>query len=286
MIFKRKLFFMVIGGVFLFGALLSIIGILSGAIGAYDSKLKFCEFEANIPASNVYNIQVDSSIADISLISSNDVDKINIKGHNITKELLDYTTSNNTFRLKYNTKKWYQVIYKPAYSNAKGSIEIYVPAKQPLKDVEIMCANGNTKVNYLTADRTFIYCGGEESQIKDMKCSYSKLTAAGEHFNGVNISAETSDLRVKSGEAVISNFICDSITAVNSGDRLDLSGVVAGESSISSEGESRFTLYGDPDEFNFTAADGDALVNGNEPKENKSAKYNFKLSGDVEITME
>ena len=283
---QRKLFFLITGAVFLFGALLALIGLVSGAKADYDSKLKFCEFEANVPASNVYNLQIDSSMSDITVISSNDVDKINIVGHNISKEFLDYTTSNNTFRLKYATKKWYQVIYKPAYNSADGSIEIYVPAKLPLKDVEIKCTNGNTRINYLTADRTFIYCGGEESSIKDMNCSYSKLTTSGDYFNGVNISAEAADLKVNKGEAVISNFTSSSLSIINNSGKLDLSGVVSGDSAITSDGDSVFTLYGDSADYNFSVTGGDVTVNGREPKENSSAKYDIKLQGDMDITIE
>ena len=282
---QRRLFFLITGGVFLFGALLALIGLLAGASDAYDSKLKFCDFEANVSASNVYNIQIDSSISDVSVISSNDVDKINIVGHNITKQMLDYSTSNNTFRLKYGTKKWYQVIYKPAYNSADGAIEVYIPAKLPLKDVEIKCTNGNTKINYLTADRTFIYCGGEENQIKDLNCSYSKLTTAGEYFNGVNISADAADLKINKGEAVISNFVSSSLSVINNDGKLDFSGVVTGDSAITADSDSVFTLYGDSADYNFSVTDGDVTVNGNEPKENKSAKYDIKLNGDMDITI-
>ena len=283
---QRKLFLLITGGVFLFGVLLALIGLVSGAKADYNSKLKFCEFEANVPSSNVYNLQIDSSMSDISVISSNDVDKINIVGHNISKEFLDYSTSNNTFRLRYDTKKWYQVIYKPAYNDADGSIEIYVPAKIPLKDVEIKCMNGNARINYLTADRTFIYCGGEESSIKDMNCSYSKLTTAGEYFNGVNINADAADLKVNKGEAVISNFLSSSLSVINSSGKLDFSGVISGDSAITSDSDSKFTLYGDTADYNFSCSDGDVTVNGKEPKENKSAKYDISLKGDMDITIE
>ena len=283
---QRKLFFMITGGIFLFGALLALIGLIAGAKSDYDSKLRFCEFEANIPASNVYNLQIDSSLSDISVISSNDVDKINIVGHNISKDFLDYSTSNNTFRLKYATKKWYQVIYRPAYSSAEGSIEIYIPAKLSLKDVEIKCTGGNTKINYLTADRTFIYCGGEENQIKDLNCSYSKLTAAGEYFNGVNINADAADLKINNGEAVISNFVSSSLSVINNDGKLDFSGVVTGDSAITSDSDSVFTLYGDPADYNFSVSDGDVTVNDEDPQENKNAKYDIKLKGDMDIIVE
>lgn len=265
------------------GLILIITGLIKGAVGDYNSYLNLQDFEAVVQKGSVYNLDIDVSLANINVICTNDVDEFEINADNITKNLIEYSVSNNTFRLRYETKKWYENIFLHGYKKANGTINLYVPANITLKDVEIKSKNGGVNVSYLTAERVFIDCGKEDNHITNLTCNYIEINNNGGNVNGVNINADDADLNLDSDTAVFSNFISNSVIINNDGD-LKLSGIISGDSSIKSDGGDVYlTLYGNRADYGFNVIDGDVTVNENEVDFDKNAQYIFKIIGDVEF---
>ena len=280
---KKKLKIIIPLIIIAIGAALIIVGLSKGAAKDYNNKLELNEFEANITASSIVNLDIDVSIADVNIICTNDVTDFHIEAENITKDLIEYTTSNNTLKLIYNTKKWYETIFIPGYKKADGTINIYVPADISLKDVEITAKYGELNVSYLTADRVFIDCAEGDNHIKNLTCNHAEINNKGANLNGVNINAIEADLNLNSDTAVFSNFTTESLILKNNGD-LKLSGVITGDSSLKSDsGDAELTLYGDKSDYSFKVIDGDVTVNGKEPDTNDEAQYYIEAMGDMII---
>lgn len=266
------------------GIILCIVGLAMGAVGDYKKNLALNNFEANVTASNIFNLDIDVSIADVNVICSNDVDDFYISANNITKDFLEYSTSNNTLKLTYDTKKWYQAVLLPGYWKSDGIIEIYIPAKIRLKDVEITAEYGNTRINYLNAERIFIDCGNNDNHIKDINCSYAEINNNKGDVNAVNINSDNIDLNFNYGSAVFSNFVSDSVIIKNKKSNLQISGMITGDSSIQTDGgDVNLTLYGEKSDYNFKVLDGSPTVDDEDAEENKKGKYLFKLNGDINI---
>ena len=286
MMSRRRLFCLIVGLVFAFGAVLTVAGLISGGVGEYNSQMKLTEFEANIPINNVSNLDIETSLSELKVIKSNDVSSINIVGHNITKDLLEYSTSNNTFKLRYETKNWYQVIYKHSYKKAEGVLEIYIPAKLTLKDIEIKSKGGKSQISYISAENVYINFGDDDGTINDVSCNYAKLINGDGTLTGENITAAQSDLNLDSGKAVMSNFVCDSLAVNNKSSDIDFSGVLNGESAVLSDGgDVVFTFYGEPKDYGFDVLDGDVTVNDGEPPYRKDAQCLLKVRGDMEFKL-
>lgn len=280
---KKKLKIIIPLIIIAIGAVLIIVGLSKGAAKDYNNKLELNEFEANITASSIVNLDIDVSIADVNIICTNDVTDFYIEAENITKDLIEYTTSNNTLKLIYNTKKWYETIFIPGYKKADGTINIYVPADISLKDVEITAKYGELNVSYLTADRVFIDCAEGDNHIKNLTCNHAEINNKGANLNGVNINAIEADLNLNSDTAVFSNFTTESLILKNDGD-LKLSGMITGDSALQSDGgDAELTLYGDKSDYSFKVIDGDVTVNGKEPNTNDEAKYYIEAMGDMII---
>lgn len=280
---KRKLLLLIPLGLIVFGGILSIVGLVSGALGSYKSQLKFTDFEANISSSGVYNLDIDVELADINIISTNDETDFHIVAHNVTKSLIDYTTNNNTLRLRYGLKKWYNAIYYPAYWTEDGAIDLYIPATVNLKDVEIesSCA---IKITYLTADRIFITSGRGDCDLTNLNCSYTNITDNGGALTGKNIDADSADLNLDCTSAKLDNFVSESVIMNNDGTDSDISGIIGGNSSFYSNGGNvNITMYGELSDYNFNVLKGDVLVNEKEPPANKNGKYKIKLNGDINL---
>ena len=282
---KKKLKFIIPGIVILVGIILIIVGFSKGASSDYKKSLNLKDFEAKISSGSIFNIDVDVSIAHLNVISSNEVNDFEIVAEDVTKEFIDYSTTNNTLKLRYNTKKWYQAIFVPGYRDNLGTINLYIPADISLKDVEISAEHGELNVNYLTAERVFIDCGKESNYIKNLTCYYSEINNNGGNLNGINIDSKESDLNLISDTAVLSNFTSESLILKNDGD-LNLSGTINGDSSIKSEsGDVYIDLFGFKSDYNFKVIDGDVTVNDKQDFDNKDAKYTFEILGDVYFTI-
>ena len=280
---KKKLKIIIPLIIIAIGAVLIIIGLSKGAVKDYNNKLELNEFEANVAAASIANLDIDVSIADVNIICTNDVTDFYIEAENITKDLIEYTTSNNTLKLIYNTKKWYETIFIPGYKKADGTINIYVPADISLKDVEITAKYGELNVSYLTADRVFIDCAEGDNHIKNLTCNYAEINNKGANLNGVNINAIEADLNLNSDAAVFSNFTTESLILKNDGD-LKLSGMITGDSALQSDGgDAELTLYGYKSDYSFKIIDGDVTVNGKEPDTNDEARYYIEAMGDMII---
>lgn len=281
---KMKLRIIIPSILLVLGIILCIIGLSMGAVSDYKNKLELTEFEANISTTDILNLDIDVALSDISVISSNDVDEFYISARNITKDFLEYSTANNTLKLTYDTKKWYQTVLLPGYWNSKGLIEIYIPAKLHLKDVEINAEYGNSKINYLTAERVYINCGSEDNQIKNLNCDYTEINNKKGEVNAMNINSENVDLNFISGSSVFTNFVSNSVIINNKRNDMQISGIIKGDSSIQTEsGDVKLTLYGEVSDYNFEIIDGDPSLNDDEIKSNKDGKYAFKLKGDINI---
>lgn len=265
------------------GVVLIIIGLIGGAIKDYKKSLQLQDFEAALSAKNIYNLDVNVAIADVNLISSNDVDEFQIIANGVTKKFIDYSTSNNTLRLKYDTKSWHQTLFLPGYLKNKGTIDIYIPADVSLKDVKVKAKYGNLSVNYVSAEKIFIECGKKENSINNIKCNYTEINNKKGKVFGEGINAENADLNLSGKKAVFSNFSSSSLIALNDGD-LSLSGKITGDSSIKSDGGNvNVSLYGDKSKYNFEVVKGHVKVDGESPESNKDAEYNLKLMGNIKI---
>ncbi len=281
---KKKLR-IIIPAIFLaFGVILCIVGLSMGAVGDYKKNLELNDFEANIPANGIFNLDLDVSLADVNIISSNDVENFYISARNITKDYLEYTTANNTLSLKYDTKKWYHTVLLPGYWNSDGLIEIYIPAKISLKDIEINVGFGNSKINYLTAERVYIDCGDGDNQIKNLNCNYTEINNDSGDINAMNIDSGNVTLNFTSGNSVFTNFLSNSVIINNKRNDMQISGMITGNSSIQTgSGDVNLTLYGEMSDYNFKVLDGSPVVNGDDIEENKDGKYLFELKGDINI---
>lgn len=281
---KKKLKFIVPSALIISGIILCIIALASGAISDYKKNLDLNELEANIPVSNISNLNIDVPIADVSIFCSNDVDSFYISASNITKSFLEYSASNNTLNITYDTKKWYQSVMLPGYWNCEGSIELYIPAETKLKDVQITAEYGNMQIRYLKADRAFINCGKNNNNINDLTCNYTEINNKSGDINAVNINSENIDLNMTSGNSSFSNFVSNSVIIKNESSDLNLSGIIKGDSAVQSEGgDVKLTLYGEKSDYDFDVAGGSPTVNDKDPYENKDGKYLFKLQGDIDI---
>lgn len=283
---KKKLRLIIPAVLLALGIIFCIVGLAMGAIDDYTKNLDLNDFEANIPVSNIFNLDIDIPIADVNIISSNDVSNFYISAKNITKNFLEYSTSNNTLKLTYNTKKWYHTVLLPGYWDSEGSIEIYIPAKLSLKDVEIISKYGNTKVNYLTAERVFIDCGSSSNQIKNLTCRYAEINNKNGDVNAMNINADIIDLNFTSGNSAFTNFVSNAVIINNKRSDMQISGMINGDSSIQTgSGDIKLTLYGEKEDYNFKVIDGDPKINGKDAETNKEGKYLFKLNGDININI-
>lgn len=282
---KKKLKIIIPAVILIIGIVLAAAGLISGAKSDYIKSLELTDFEANVSSSGVMNLDISVSLADVNIICTNDVSEFSIKGENISKQFLDYSTGNNTFRLRYETKKWYHTTYIPGFLHKQGEINIYIPASIGFKDVQIKSKYSQSQMNYITAERIFIDCGTGNSNITNLKCDYAEIKNKGGDINCTNIDATAADLIFKSGNAVFSNFVSDSVKINNRFSDLTLSGVITGNSSLlSSMGDANITLYGSESDYNFEVVNGKVIVNDEKNPENNSGKYNFKIDssmGDV-----
>lgn len=280
---KKKMKFIIPSSVAVIGLILVVIGLLKGAVKDYNSKLELQDFEAAVSKGSIYNIDIDSDLASINVICTNEVNEFRVSATDITKDFIEYSTTNNTLTLRYDTKKWYQSIFIPGYKEANGVINLYIPADMTLKDVEIKSEYGGVNVSYLTSERAFIDCGKGDNHIKNLTCNYAEINNNGNNLNGVNIKTDDADLNLKSDTAVFSNFTSNSLIVNNDGD-LKLSGIIKGDSSIKSDGGDVYiTLYGKKSDYGFNVIDGDVTVNEKDAKFDKDASYMFKLMGDMEF---
>ncbi|MGN0613792.1 MAG: DUF4097 family beta strand repeat-containing protein [Porcipelethomonas sp.] len=283
---KKKLKIIIPGAMLVLGGLMIIAGLVSGAVGDYKNQLALTEFEANISPGNIFNIDIDVSLADVNVICTNDVTDFRIEGSNVTRDLIEYSTTNNTLRVRYETQKWYQAIFTPGYRSSEGVITLYIPAGITLKDVEITSGFGKSNISYITAEQIFIDCGDGDSQIRDLKCSYTEINKGSGDINGINIDAVNADLNFSSGSAVLSNFRSESAIINNGRNDLSLSGMITGNSSIATgSGDADITLYGEVTDYSFNVSDGDVTVNGKDAWQSQNAPYVLKLSGDININV-
>ncbi len=280
---KKKMKYIIPSVVAVIGVILIIVGLSKGAIKDYNNQLELQDFEATVSKGSVFNIDIDADLANINVISTNDISDFKITATNITKDFIEYSTPSNTLKLRYETKKWYQTIFVPAYKKAAGTINLYVPADMLLKDVEIKSEQGGVNISYLTAERVFVDCGKGDNHIKNLTCNYTEINNHGSNVNGVNIKADNADLNLDSDTAVFSNFTSSSLIVNNDGD-LKLSGIITGDSSFKSDGgDAYITLYGDKSDYGFNVIDGDVTVNEKEVQFDKDASYMFKIMGDMEF---
>lgn len=280
---KKKLKIIIPAIVIALGIILVITGLAKGALTDYKSTLDLSSFEAKLPVGNTYNLDIDISLANVNVICTNDVSDFSIVADDVTKDFIEYTTTNNTLKLRYETQKWYQTIFLPGYRKNIGTINIYVPAVLNLKDVEIKSGYGEMNISYLTAERIFIECNGEDNHIKNLTCQYAEINNNGGNVNGMNINAANADLNLISDTAVFSNFTTQSLVLNNDGD-LKLSGMITGGSTFKSDGgDVNITLYGNKSDYSFTAIEGDVNVNGKEAVPDDKAQYLFEIIGDIEF---
>ncbi len=268
------------------GVLLGIIGLLGGAVSKYKEQLEFTDFEANIQSGSIFNLDIDISLANVNLISTNELTDFKIEANDVTKDLINYTTTNNTLKLRYEMQKWYHAIYAPAYRSKNGSINIYIPASIKLSDVEVEASYGDISINYLTADRVFVTSGDGNCNIKGMNCSYTNITDKDGDFKSVNISAENADLHLSNDNAILNNFVSSSLIMESHGTDVDFSGIITGNSGFSAiGGDVNVTMYGAVSDYSFELLEGDSLVNDKEPSVNKKAEYTIKLNGDINVSV-
>lgn len=274
---KKKLKVIIPSAVLVVGIVLAVIGLAMGAKGDYVKSLELTDFEANVPSSGVFNLDINVSLADINIVCTNDVEEFNIKADNISKQFLDYSTTNNTFKLRYETKKWYQTTFIPGFLHKQGKINIYIPASLNFKDVQINSRYGSSEISYITAERIFIECGTGSSSITNLTCDYVKINNKGENIKCMNVDAAAAALILKSGDAEFCNFVSESVKIENKFCDLTISGIIKGDCSIvCSMGDINATLYGNEYDYNFNVVNGNVSVNNRENPQNKDGKYYFK----------
>ena len=271
------------------GIITSVTGLAMGAKKDYINAMNLTEFEANIPSGNIFNMDINVDIADLKIISSNDVDNFRIEAQNVSKEYLDYSTSNNTFSFMYEIDKWYKNVFIPGFMKKRGTITIYIPAGMSLKDVQINSGRYNTDISYLTAERVFIDFGRGPGSITNLTCDYSKISNTGGDINCLNIDSDDADIYTTSGKAALSNFVSNSLIINNKVGDIDLSGKINGDCVLNSKsGDIKITVYGNESDYKFNVIDGSVSVNGKKNPDNKDAKYNFKVNSgrsDVNINI-
>ena len=287
---KKKLKVIIPSAVLVVGIVLAVIGLAMGAKGDYVKSLELTDFEANVPSSGVFNLDINVSLADINIVCTNDVEEFNIKADNISKQFLDYSTTNNTFKLRYETKKWYQTTFIPGFLHKQGKINIYIPASLNFKDVQINSRYGSSELSYITAERIFIDCGTGSSNITNLTCDYVKIDNKGGGISCMNVDAAAADLTLRSGDTEFCNFVSESVKIENKFCDLTLSGIIKGNCSIvCSMGDVNATLYGNESDYNFNVLKGNVSVNNIENPQNKDGKYYFKTDcsmGEINFIIE
>lgn len=275
---KKKLKVIIPSAVLIIGIILAIVGIAMGAKENYIKSLNLTNFEANVSASGIFNLDINVSLADINIVCTNDIEEFNITAENISKQFLDYSTNNNTFTLKYETKKWYQTTYIPGFLHKQGKINIYIPASIGFKDIQIKSKYGDSKISYLTAEQIFVDCGLGNSNITNLTCNYTEIKNKRGDIKCMNIDADSADLKLKSGDAEFCNFVSESVKINNKFCDLTLSGVIKGNCGIKcSMGDINMTLYGNESDYNFKILNGEVIVNGDENPRSNGGEYDFKV---------
>lgn len=286
---KKKLKVIIPAAILVIGIVLAVIGLAMGAKSDYIKSLELTDFEANVPSSGVFNLDINVSMADLNIVCTNDVNEFNITAENISKQFLDYSTNNNTFKLRYETKKWYQTTYIPGFLHKQGKINIYIPASLEFKDVQVNSRYGSSELSYITAERIFIDCGTDNSSITNLTCDYLKINNKSGDISCMNIDAAAADLILKSGDAEFCNFVSESVKINNKFGDLTLSGIIKGNCSIvCSMGDVNATIYGNESDYNFSILNGKISVNNKENLQNKDGKYDFKTDcsmGEVNFTI-
>lgn len=287
---KKKLKVIIPSAVLVIGIILAIVGLATGAKENYIKSLNLTNFEANISSSGVFNLDINVSLADLNIVSTNNIDEFNITAENISKQFLDYSINNNTFTLRYETKKWYQTTYIPGFLHKQGKINIYIPASIGFKDIQIKSKYGDSKISYLTAEQIFIDCGTGNGNITNLTCDYTEINNKSGDIKCVNIDADTADLKLKSGDAEFCNFVSESVKINNRFCDLTLSGVIKGNCDITcGMGNINMTLYGDESDYNFNVLNGEVIVNGDNDPQNHGGEYGFKVDcsmGKVNFTIQ
>ena len=64
---KKKLKVIIPSAVLVVGIVLAVIGLAMGAKGDYVKSLELTDFEANVPSSGVFNLDINVSLADLIL---------------------------------------------------------------------------------------------------------------------------------------------------------------------------------------------------------------------------
>lgn len=271
----------------LLGIVIAISGLVMGAVKDYKANMNLRDFESYVETMGIMNFDISVDIADIVVTCKNDIDEIHIIAEGISKDYLQYSTSNNTFKLTYEVPKWYHAIYIPGYLKNMGKICINIPADMTLHDIQLKGGYGVSDLSYITAEKIYFDCGTGNGFIKDFNCQYTEINSSGGKLNTVNINADNADLNLNSGEAELLNFVTDSLIMNNKRCNVNLSGLINGSSSVKTgSGNVNMTIYGDKKNFSFNTVNGDVIVNDEKNPENTKGKFDFIVecgSGDINI---
>ncbi|MCM1228061.1 MAG: DUF4097 domain-containing protein [Clostridium sp.] len=285
---KKVMRYAILTLIFIAGLVIASIGLSMGASEDYKKQLNITDIEAVVPAQDVLSLDIDTDYSDLEIIASNDAEGFEISAENVSRGYLKYSVSNNILRLRYTFNKWYEISSVPFLLKKMGKIKITVPAKIPLKDIQINSGIGTTSVSYLTAENIYIDCGAEESRLGNVNAEYIEINSGSGKISVENITSDGFSFTGGKEDADIKNFRVKNLEMISGRGNISASGSIDGNSFLEcGMGDIKAEIFGKKEDYLITVPKGRISVNGVEIMGTKKGKYKMEITkgmGDVDIS--
>lgn len=285
---KKLIKYAILTIIFIAGLVIASIGLSMGASEDYKKQLNITDIEAVVPAQDVLSLDINTDYSDLEIIASNDAEGFEISAENVSRSYLKYSVSNNILRLRYTFNKWYEISSVPFLLKETGKIKITVPAKIPLKDIQINSGIGATSVNYLTAENIYIDCGSEESRLGNVNAEYLEINSGSGKMSVENVTSDGFSFKGGKDTAEIKNFSVKNLEMISGKGNISASGSVNGNSFLKcSTGDIKAEIFGKKEDYLITVPKGRISVNGVEIIGTKKGKYKMEITkgmGDIDIS--
>ena len=272
------------------GVALIITGYVMGFSADYKEQLNTADIQSVVKSDTIMSLDISTDFADVEIVASNDVENIEVKATNISRDFLNYSTSNNIFALEYPVNKWYENITVPMMSKNPGNITITVPAELPLKDVEIQTGGCTSTVKYLSADNIYIDGGRGDVVIDTIEAKYTELNGGFGNVGATNITTEKFTLSGGSGNITLTNLVTDKGEFDTGSGDVQLSGIIEKDSSfVCGSGDVTAKIFRHISNYSVYTGDDEILLNGKEFTGMTKGENHMDITtgfGDVSITFE
>ncbi len=272
---KHRMKFIIPLAIIVLGIIFMVTGFYMGAADDYKKSLNITNMESVISASGVKNLDINVQAAEFFVKASNEVNDFTLVAENISKNNLDYSVNNGTFKFRYEVKKWYNYADMIGLMKGKGKITLLVPANADLMDVQIVTGLSRAEISYLTAERIYIEYGYGGANIKNLSADH--IEVGGKHGKAecCNLNCKTSNINCKSGKLSIGNINVENIGLTCGSGDIQLNGVIGGDSIVScGSGDLLMNIYGDLHDFKFETQGKGISIDGKKeiPDNDKGSK--------------